>query len=267
MSSSDALLQVEDLHVSFGGNHVLRGVDLVVRENEITALIGPNGSGKTTLFNAVTGFVNPSHGHITFEGRRIDSLSVHRRGAAGLMRTFQEPQLFDDFTVVENVALGMFRSASPGLLRGLLAVRSSRRQMRSALGHAREVLEKYGLGDVALERARDLPAGAQRNVELVRAVVSSPRLLLLDEPSSGLTADEVDEFMAAVQAVSTKGTTVFVVSHDMRLVRQLASRAYVLNFGDIIAEGTPAQVQSDEAVREVYLGSRKVGAEQEEGPR
>lgn len=248
------VLELVDVRHSFGGNHVLKGVSLSVASGSVTSLIGPNGSGKTTLFNVISGFLRPDAGRVVFLGRDITRLAVAQRSRLGLVRTFQAPQLFADMSVVDNVLMGRYKAMASGFTENLLWPRRGRRELGEARERARSLLERHGLAELADVEAGGLPAGLQRLVELIRAAVSEPRLLLLDEPSSGLNAEEIASFAEVVRTLQGEGTSIFLVSHDMSLVATLATTVHVLNFGELIAAGTPAELQADERVREVYLG-------------
>ncbi|MCD6681115.1 MAG: ABC transporter ATP-binding protein [Burkholderiaceae bacterium] len=251
--SSAVLLSVDSVSRSFRGLSVLRNVSFQVPAGGITGLIGPNGAGKSTLFNIVSGFLNPGSGRLVYDAKDITRWSVTRRSRAGLVRTFQTPQLFAHMSVRENLMAAGYRSTTSGFISDLFAVPGARRDRQRMAAIAEAACERFELQAVWNRRAGDLPAGRQRLVELARAVVTSPRLVCLDEPSSGLNVDEVAALRAALEGLEASGTAILLVSHDMDLV-SVASRVNVLCFGEIIAAGPFDEVKVDARVREAYLG-------------
>jgi ABC-type branched-subunit amino acid transport system ATPase component len=247
------LLELRNVTRSFRGLQVLRGVDLEVEEGRIVGLIGPNGAGKSTLFNIVSGFLAPDQGQVMYAGADISRRSVAQRSYAGLVRTFQTPQVFAHLTVAENLMAGCYKHTGSGVVANLLGTRGSRAEVRRMRADADAVCEKFGLAAVRDRPAGKLPGGQQRLVELARAAIGKPRLLCLDEPSSGLNTTEVSELMTMLARLRDEGMTVLLVSHDMDLVT-IASDIHVLCFGEIIARGDLAQVRGDARVREAYLG-------------
>jgi branched-chain amino acid transport system ATP-binding protein len=249
-----SLLGTSALTVDYGGNRALSSVDLDVPERAITGLIGPNGAGKTTLFNAVSGLLTPSAGTVHFDGRDITRLDPHRRARLGIARTFQRLELFTDLTVRDNlrVAGEMRMTWSP-----LGRVRAGRDGGASAV--ARDVdglVERLGLGAVADVEASEVPTGTARLVELGRALMIRPRLLLLDEPASGQTDDETKAFERVLRdLVDRHGLTVLLIEHDMSLVMGICDHVHVLDFGETIAVGAPDAVRADARVQEAYLGT------------
>jgi branched-chain amino acid transport system ATP-binding protein len=246
-------LTVTDVRHSFRGLHVLRGVSFDVAKGTLTGLIGPNGAGKSTLFNIVSGFLRPDAGTVALDGVDVSRQSVQQRARGGLMRTFQTPQVFPHLSVHENLMMGSFRLTRDGVLSGLLTLpgaRAATKRMREAADAA---CDRFQLGAVRNRLAGTLPGGQQRLVELARAVAAKPRLLCLDEPSSGLNAAEVEQLMAMLLALNREGLTILLVSHDMDLVA-IASTIHVLCFGEIIAAGPLDRVREDPRVREAYLG-------------
>lgn len=237
-----ALLEVRDVSLRFGGVHALSGVELVVESGAVTGLIGPNGAGKTTLFNVVTGLQLPDAGAVLLEGRDVTTVRPHRRARLGMARTFQRLETFGTLSVRDNV---------------LVAAEMRRRWSRdgsSPRAVTEEVIGQVGLEAVAGERVDTLPTGTARLVEVARALAARPRLLLLDEPSAGLNEAETSDLGALLLRLSATGLGVLLVEHDMRFVMSTCSRIHVLDFGRVIATGSPETIQSDPVVRAAYLG-------------
>ncbi len=248
------LLQVQGIAKRFGGLAALGDVTLDVRAGEIRGLIGPNGSGKSTFFNVVSGMLPADAGTIRFDGKPIQTLPPDRRQHLGLARTFQEIQLFYDMTVLENVMVGAHRTGRADIGAALLRPPWQRAEERRLRELAREWLAFVGLSTVENERARTIAYGHQRLLEIARALAAGPRLLLLDEPAAGMNPSETRALMGQVERIVARGITVFLVEHNMKMVMGLCQRITVLHHGQVIAEGTPATVQSTPAVLEAYLG-------------
>ncbi len=243
------LLHAENVTVKFGGNRALSEVDVDVRAGEITGLIGPNGAGKTTLFNAITGLLTPTSGRILFDGRDVSRLDTHKRARLGIARTFQRLELFTDLSVRDNLRVaGEIRNTWSGLGRGA---------RRINVGHETErVLDLIGLTGAADAAVSTIPTGTARVVELGRALMIQPRILLLDEPASGQTDDETRAFEILLRRLVTEGgLTILLVEHDMALVMEVCDRIHVLDFGEVIAVGAPDVVRADPGVRDAYLGA------------
>jgi branched-chain amino acid transport system ATP-binding protein len=254
------LLEVEGLCMDFGGLRAVDGVSLEVRPGEIVALIGPNGAGKTTLFNCVTGHYRPTAGRITLHppggaSRRLEGLPPHRVTAAGVARTFQNIRLFPQMTALENVMVGRHCRTTSGLLGALRRGAATRAEERQTVERSFRLLEQVGLVRYAEEFAKNLPYGAQRRLEIARALAAEPRLLLLDEPAAGLNPHETEELDALIGRLRAEaGVAILLIEHDMRLVMAISDRVCVMEHGRLIAAGTPAEVRADRRVIEAYLG-------------
>ena len=242
------LLDVEELSVRFGGVAALDLVDLDVAAGGATGLIGPNGAGKTTLFNAVCGLQAIEHGRVRLDGEDITGLKASKRARMGIARTFQRLELFGSMSARDNirVAAEVHRSYSRRLGRGHDTPPDER---------AEELLDRVGLRAVADERVDVLPTGLARLVEVGRALAGCPKLLLLDEPSSGLSEDETVEFAGLLESLASEGLGILLVEHDVDLVMRVCERIHVLDFGQVIASGTPAEVRDDALVQAAYLGT------------
>jgi ABC-type branched-subunit amino acid transport system ATPase component len=251
MRGGNDILTVDGVGHRFGGFTVLRSVTLSVPEGGLVGLIGPNGSGKTTLFNIISGYLPLQTGAIEFRARPLTTQSVQDRNRAGMVRTFQTPKIFERMSVLENIMVGACKTTRTGMIQDMLRLPHARGEMRRIRSAAERVAGVFGLaGDLP---ARTLPAGQRRILEIARAMVGEPRLLMLDEPSAGLNREEMQQLIAALRRINETGLAILLVSHDMELMA-VASNVHVLNFGEIIAMGNMAAIQQNADVREVYLG-------------
>jgi branched-chain amino acid transport system ATP-binding protein len=252
------LLETERLSLSFGGIHALRDVSIAVPRGGITAVIGPNGAGKTSLFNAISGFYRPQRGAVRFDGRDITRVSAHRRAALGLARTFQNVALFRGLTVLDNIKLGGHHSLRANPLTAMWYLGTARAEE----ARLRAEIERDVIDFLEIDHVRRLPIdalayGLQKRVELARALAMRPKVLLLDEPVAGMNREETEDMARFILDIQEeRGVTVMLVEHDMGLVMDISSHVVVLNFGEVIASGTPAEVRANPAVIAAYLGEQ-----------
>jgi branched-chain amino acid transport system ATP-binding protein len=249
-----ALLNIENVTKRFGGLDALREVTFAVHQGQIKALIGPNGAGKTTLFNLASGSYRPTHGRVLFSGVDVTGHAPHRICRMGLGRTFQHSLVFDDMSVVENVAAGRYSRTKAGVMSAALSLPVHRREERETMKAAQEALRRVGLGHRAEEPAENLPMGERHLLEIARALAAGPRLLLLDEPAAGLNDEETERLADTVRKIRDEGVTVLLVEHDMTFVMDISDEVVVLDYGRKIAEGPPLMIQDNEEVIKAYLG-------------
>jgi branched-chain amino acid transport system ATP-binding protein len=261
MSAPDAiaaaetgLLEVRGLIKRFGGVTAVNALDMTVRGGDVHALIGPNGSGKTTTLNVISALYHADGGSIRFDGTELVGKPSHVIAKLGIARTFQNIRLFGELTVCENVMIGRHVRTNVGFIEALIPGGPTGREERQTRERARELLGFVGLTGVAEARARSLPYGDQRRVEIARALASEPRVLLLDEPAAGMNPAETDALVALLRRIREQGTTLLLIEHDMNLVMSVSDRITVLNFGQHIAEGPPDQVARNPEVITAYLG-------------
>ncbi|MQR01723.1 ABC transporter ATP-binding protein [Glaciimonas soli] len=251
------LLQLNNISKSFGGLHVLQDVNLSVPQGEIFGLIGPNGAGKTTVLNLITGLLRASGGSITFAGEDIGKIAPHKITERGIARTFQNIRVFKEMTLLENVVVGMHDHMDYGFAGMLFNLGGYRKCEAQARERALELLSWVRLDHKAQMLADSLSYGEQRKLELARALATKPKLLLLDEPVAGMNPSEKTELMTEILNIKQRGFSIFMIEHDMRFVMGLCDRIAVLNFGRIIAEGTPEQIKNNQEVIEAYLGKEE----------
>ena len=255
-----AILEAEDVRKEFGGLVAVDSVDFRIPVQQVASLIGPNGAGKTTFFNMLTGVYKPTSGRITFDGVDVTGKPPHAITKLGVGRTFQNIRLFPQMTALENTLVGMHSRLSGGIFRSILRTPGQRREEREARERGRELLAYCGLTGREDTYARNLPYGDQRRLEVARALATEPKLLLLDEPTAGMNPQETAVFMRFVESLrSDRLLTVLLIEHDMRLVMGVSDRVSVLDYGRMIAEGTPEEIRRDDRVIEAYLGRAAAG--------
>lgn len=254
MTARSVAMTIEQVAVRFGGLVAISDMSFTVGEGEIVSLIGPNGAGKTTAFNVMTGFLTPSAGQVTYQGATLTGLKPHEIADLGLIRTFQRTSVFPNDTVYDNLLIGLHRQVRVRLLDAILGLPGARASERKLRQKASELIEWVGLERRAHDAAGSLSYGEQRLVGVALALAAEPSMLLLDEPVSGMNASETHRFVELIRDIRSRGITILLVEHDMPMVMTVSDRIVVLNYGRIIAEGTPDVIRNDPAVIEAYLG-------------
>ena len=256
------VLDVRNLGIDFGGLTAVDGFNITIGPTEISGLIGPNGAGKTTIFNLLTGVYQPTRGSVLINGIDIKGMPTHKVNRLGIARTFQNIRLFSDMTALDNVKVGMHNEIKCSFLASLLHTPSYRKSEEAANKKAMDLLDFMGLTDVADQKAGSLPYGVQRRLEIVRALATNPSIILLDAPAAGMNPSATAELMHQIPRIrDTFHIAIFLIEHDMNLVMNVCEAIAVVNYGRIIAKGTPEEIRQNPAVIEAYLGREESDAE------
>ena len=264
LKEGDTLLELDDIHMSFGKVAALAGVSLKVRSGEIHSVIGPNGAGKTVMMNCINGLYRPQKGSITYKGERINDLKPHQRAALGMSRTFQKVEVFGGMTVLDNIRLGRHIHLKSGITSGSIYIgKTAKEEVEHRKFIEEEIIDLLEIQHIRSKPTGMLPYGLQKRVELGRALALKPELLILDEPLAGLNLEEVEDmarFILDVNEEKRWRVTCLLVEHDMGVVMDLSDRVFVLNFGNMIMDGTPEEVQNNPEVIKAYLGEEELYA-------
>ncbi len=249
------VLKTTNLTIVFGGLVAVKDFDIEINEGELVGLIGPNGAGKTTAFNLITGIYKPTTGSVELCGEDITKLVAHKRVEKGIARTFQNIRLFKSMSVIENVKVAYHHNMTYNIFDSIFRTRKYWKEENKAHAKALEILKVLGLDDDVDNNACNLPYGKQRKLEIARALATNPKLLLLDEPAAGMNPHETEELMETIKIVKEKfNTAILLIEHDMKLVMGICDKITVLNFGEVIAKGTPEEIKNNKAVITAYLG-------------
>ena len=255
MSEKKYILEVDELGINFGGLRAVNNFSMKIEEGQLYGLIGPNGAGKTTVFNMLTGVYTPTDGTVKLEGKKINGMKPYAITRLGIARTFQNIRLFKDMTVKENVLAALDTQASYGLFSGMFKLPNSLKQEKDMDQEAMSLLEVFHLEKDADKLAKNLPYGKQRELEIIRALGAHPKLLLLDEPAAGMNPQETAELTELIRRIKDEfKITIMLIEHDMNLVMEVTERIYVLEYGRLIAHGTPDEIKKNKRVIEAYLG-------------
>lgn len=257
--NNNVLLQAKNISMSFGGLKAVNDVNFTVNEGQIVSIIGPNGAGKSTIFNMITGFYVPTEGEIFFKGENIIGMTPQQIVNLGISRTFQNLRIFSNSKVIENVLIGAHINFKYNLFDSTFRTKKFKDQEAEQIAKAIEILKELDLYDIKDEISGSLPYGVQRKVEIARAIATGANLLLLDEPAAGMNPNESEELLEFIRFLQKKGYTILLIEHDMAVVMNVSDYIYVVNFGNLIAEGTAIEVKNNPKVIKAYLGSEHHG--------